>query len=61
MKGTTHCYTLEKPFVMFAKVRTCNEWRELIDSMRTKGTLRGIALVTFEHKLMNLTSYFMKT
>jgi hypothetical protein len=46
---------------MFAKVRTCNEWRELIDSMRTKGTLRGIALVTFEHKLMNLTSYFMKT
>ena len=35
MKGATLCFTLKKPFDMFAEVRTCNEWRRVVDHLRT--------------------------
>lgn len=59
LKGITLCYTLQKPFDMFVNVQSCQEWRALIDTMRTKGTLRNIITEAFEPALPTLTGDFI--
>lgn len=45
MKGETLCFTLKNPFDLFAKARTCEEWRRLVDSLQTSPELKSISQI----------------
>lgn len=40
LKGTTLCYTLKKPFDQMLNLTTCQQWRDLVDSLRTDSDIR---------------------
>jgi hypothetical protein len=44
LEGTSLCYTLRKPFDDFAKCQTNEEWRRLVDKIRTNNTMREYIL-----------------
>lgn len=42
LNGVTLCYSLRKPFDQFIKVVKIEEWRHLVDAMRTEPAMRSI-------------------
>ena len=46
LNGRTLCYSLRKPFDLFLNLAKAEEWRPLVDSMRTNPDMRTLIIAT---------------